>query len=59
MAELAAGGAFENEFEGFTVDGRPLPHDVGDKATVMIGGQFHRAIDRGADVDPVSPDVAR
>ncbi len=55
---VAAGSAFEHEFEGYTVDRGPLPHDVGDEATVMVGGQLHRSIYRGADVDPVSPDVA-
>lgn len=58
LAELSPGGPFEDEFEGLTVNGRPLPHDVGDQATVVIGREIHGAVDGGTDVDPVRPDVA-
>ena len=57
-AERSAGDAFEDEFEGLTVDGAPLPHDVGDEATVMVGRQSIGAAYRGADIDPVGPDIA-
>ena len=57
LGELAAGGSFEHEFERLAVDARPLGDDVGDEATVVIGGEVHRPVDGGVDVDAMSPDV--
>ena len=39
LAELAAGGALEHELERLAVDRGPLGDDVGDEATVVLGGE--------------------
>lgn len=57
LAELAAGGAFEDELERLAVDGRPFGDEVGHQAAVVVGGEEHFSTGRHADVDTVSPDV--
>lgn len=59
LAELPAGRSLKDELERLAVDGRPLADDVGDEATVVVGGRQHVAACRHADVDPVRPHVAR
>ena len=55
--ELTASGAVEHELEGLAMDGGPFGDDVGDQTAVMVGGELHRAVDGGVDVDPMGPDV--
>jgi len=59
LAELAARGPVEDQFERLPMDRSPLADDVGDEATVVIRGALHLAPRGHTDVDPVGPHVAR
>src|SRR5580704_10089410 len=58
LAELPAGGTFEDELEWLAVDACPLADDVGDEPAVVIGAEGHRPVDGLVDVDAMGPDIS-
>ena len=57
LAELAAGGSFQDELERLAVDAGPFSYDVGDEATIVVGGQVHGPVDRLVQIDTMAPHV--